>query len=219
MSTFLRCFATSASTGKNMYFILAAASALPVYTILNDNTVSSASVPSRSNVFVSTSPSEKKFLKFWWSLLRSLPTTQFDVAINSKASGRIVFKLFDDKVPKTTRNFRELATGEHGFGYAGSRFHRVIPGVCLNFLQICVLIVPLTSRIFVEKKQTVYGPGWGFYEWQRYRWKVHLWFEISRYVANLLFSISTVKRFVYFSRWEFRREAFRTVPSFHGQRW
>uniref|UniRef100_A0A8H7XXM7 PPIase cyclophilin-type domain-containing protein n=1 Tax=Psilocybe cubensis TaxID=181762 RepID=A0A8H7XXM7_PSICU len=34
--------------------------------------------------------------------------------INSKPSGRIVFQLFDDTVPKTSRNFRELATGQHG---------------------------------------------------------------------------------------------------------
>lgn len=56
-------------------------------------------------------------------------TAQFDVAINSQPSGRIVFKLFDDKVPRTAKNFRELATGQHGFGYAGSPFHRVIPSV------------------------------------------------------------------------------------------
>ena len=56
MSTFLRRFATSASAGKNMYFILAVASAFPVYTILNDNTSFSASRP---NVFVSAKKMKK----------------------------------------------------------------------------------------------------------------------------------------------------------------
>ena len=57
---------------------------------------------------------------------------QFDIAIDSKPSGRIIFKLYDDVVPKTAKNFRELATGQHGFGYAGSSFHRIIPQVRLR---------------------------------------------------------------------------------------
>lgn len=56
----------------------------------------------------------------------------FDVAIDQKPAGRIVFKLFDDVVPKTTKNFRELATGQHGFGYSGSSFHRIIPNFMLQ---------------------------------------------------------------------------------------
>lgn len=56
----------------------------------------------------------------------------FDVSRNSQPLGRIVFELFDKQVPKTAQNFRELATGQHGFGYAGSPFHRVIPNFMLQ---------------------------------------------------------------------------------------
>lgn len=56
----------------------------------------------------------------------------FDITINDQPAGRIVFTLFDDVVPKTARNFRELATGEHGYGYEGSSFHRVIPDFMLQ---------------------------------------------------------------------------------------
>ena len=50
----------------------------------------------------------------------------FDVEIGGNNVGKVVFELFNEVVPKTAENFKQLCTGEKGFGFKGSGFHRII---------------------------------------------------------------------------------------------
>jgi len=56
----------------------------------------------------------------------------FDITIGGDAAGRIEIGLFGKTVPKTAKNFAELATKPAGEGYKGSKFHRVISDFMLQ---------------------------------------------------------------------------------------
>ncbi|XP_037311120.2 NK-tumor recognition protein isoform X1 [Pungitius pungitius] len=66
--------------------------------------------------------------------VKDRPQCYFDVELNREPVGRIVFQLFSDVCPKTSKNFLCLCTGERGTGkitgkklcYKGSTFHRVV---------------------------------------------------------------------------------------------
>ncbi|XP_029352722.1 putative inactive peptidyl-prolyl cis-trans isomerase-like 6 [Echeneis naucrates] len=57
-----------------------------------------------------------------------------DIEIAGEAVGKLLFELFSDVCPKTSRNFKALCTGEQGRSqsgfplcYKGSLFHRIVP--------------------------------------------------------------------------------------------
>ncbi|KAM3572022.1 hypothetical protein VYU27_005956 [Nannochloropsis oceanica] len=60
------------------------------------------------------------------------PKVYFDIEIGGEKTGRIIMELAADVAPKTAENFRQIATGEAGFTYKGSAFHRVIPDFMLQ---------------------------------------------------------------------------------------
>ena len=64
------------------------------------------------------------------AVLAENPKVAMDVTIGGEPAGTIEAELFADVVPKTAENFRALCSGEKGkkLRYAGSPFHRIIPG-------------------------------------------------------------------------------------------
>ncbi|GAQ77749.1 cyclophilin-like peptidyl-prolyl cis-trans isomerase family protein [Klebsormidium nitens] len=62
------------------------------------------------------------------------PRVYFDISIDERPAGKVVFELYADRVPKTAENFRALASGTwttasgEKLSYKGSKFHRIFPG-------------------------------------------------------------------------------------------
>uniref|UniRef100_A0A8C3LRA8 E3 SUMO-protein ligase RanBP2 n=1 Tax=Chrysolophus pictus TaxID=9089 RepID=A0A8C3LRA8_CHRPC len=54
------------------------------------------------------------------------PVVYFNVSANDEPLGRITMELFSNIVPRTAENFRALCTGEKGFGFKNTTFHRIV---------------------------------------------------------------------------------------------
>ncbi|XP_034970727.2 ranBP2-like and GRIP domain-containing protein 4 isoform X3 [Zootoca vivipara] len=57
----------------------------------------------------------------------SNPIVYLEVSADDEPLGHVTIELFSNIVPRTAENFRALCTGEKGFGFRNSIFHRIIP--------------------------------------------------------------------------------------------
>ena len=59
-----------------------------------------------------------------------------DVSVSGEGAGRLYLELRPDLVPRTVRNFEQLCEGfpsnSGGRGYAGTKFHRIVPDLCIQ---------------------------------------------------------------------------------------
>lgn len=96
------------------------------------------------------------------------PRVFLKVAADGEPLGIVTIELFSHIVPKTAENFRVLCTGERGFGFKSSIFHRVIPDfMCQVRIQIGLVIYVKHSEPIVEP--SLVSPPFSLAGWRHHQ--------------------------------------------------
>lgn len=93
------------------------------------------------------------------------PVVFMEFSINGGASQRVTYKLYNDQVPLTAENFRQLCTHEKGFGYRGNRIHRIVPNFVVQGGDITSTNGTGGMSIY---KGTPYGDLWGNFKDEKF---------------------------------------------------
>nr|CAI5867536.1 unnamed protein product [Callosobruchus analis] len=84
----------------------------------------------------------------------------FDIQVDDDYLGRIVFGLFGEVVPKTVRNFKEIALkGIEGKSYLGTKFHTAMERIFIQGPNTngCQFFITTMSVPWIEDTNVVFG--------------------------------------------------------------
>lgn len=93
------------------------------------------------------------------------PIVFMEFSINGQSCQRVTFKLYNDLVPLTAENFRQLCTHEKGFGYRGNKIHRIVPNFVVQGGDITSTNGTGGLSIY---KGTPHGDLWGNFKDERF---------------------------------------------------
>jgi Cyclophilin type peptidyl-prolyl cis-trans isomerase/CLD len=109
----------------------------------------------------------------------------FDMTLNDEPIGRIEMGLYGSTVPKTVENFKQLCTGQPGYGYKNSAFHRIIPGF---MCQVCHVHVIFSFHMFLIFSSFSFMISFLWFSHNLYTFVFHAYFLIFYFLSfDMLF--------------------------------